>query len=86
MNSRIHWMKALWVVIALRGVLGMAHAAQAPQTPATLNIENLKLSQAIKMLTVSNPDAQVVFVDPEGKLASKVVPFIQIQANGNPTF
>jgi general secretion pathway protein D len=79
MDSRIRWMRGLWVTGLLLATAGLASAAQAPQPP-TLSLDKVKLSQAIRLLMAQNPDAQVLFVDPEGKLADRIVPFIQIQA------
>ncbi len=79
MKCRIHWMKAPWLVIALWGAVGAASAAQGPQPP-TISLEKVKLSQAVRLLMAQNPDAEVLFVDPEGKLADRTVPFVQIRA------
>src|SRR5262245_36254289 len=79
MDSRIRWMRGLWVTGLLLATAGLANATQAPPTP-TLSLEKVKLSQAIRLLMAQNPDAQVLFVDPEGKLADRIVPFVQIQA------
>src|SRR5207302_6946503 len=80
MNSRIHWVRVLSVGIILCGAAGSARAGQGPQPPATLSLEKVRLSQAIRLLTMQDPNAQIVFVDPKGELAERQVPFVQIQA------
>ena len=53
MNSRIHWMKALWVVIALWGTVGTACAGQVGQALANigaiLKAHGMGVANVVKM-------------------------------------
>jgi type II/III secretion system protein len=81
MSSRVLRIGAACVGLLAAGWLmtsaGPAHAADTSR-PVTLELSQVPLSQVIQLLA-ANADVEIIFNDPEGKLADRPIRYIKIQ-------
>jgi type II secretory pathway component GspD/PulD (secretin) len=77
MSSRVLRIGALCTALGAFGLMGSARAAE-PEQPITLELAKVSLGQVIRLLG-ANSRADILLEDPEGKLADRVVGYINIK-------
>jgi hypothetical protein len=81
MSCRLFRIGALCTLLLLTGFAGAAPALAAREDsspPIDLELADAPLSQVVQLL-IANSNAEIVFDDPEGKLADKKIRFISIK-------
>src|SRR5436190_14583179 len=77
MNSRVFRIGALCTALTVLGLAGTARADGRSRT-VSIDLAQVPLSQVIQLLA-SSANVEIIFNDPEGRLADRRIPYISLK-------